>query len=159
MSDQHIREQLVNLLTKPQAHMMFDDAVRDFPLAQINTRPPNVDYTFWHLVEHLRICQWDILDYCRNPNYQFMEWPRGYWPAPESTTDAAGWQHSLNQFRADLRDLVAIVRNPQTDLYAPIPHGYGGHTIFREIMVVASHNAYHIGELTILRGVMNLWEK
>jgi hypothetical protein len=74
-TDSHVRQQLVNLLTLPQAHMTFDHAIQDFPLEHINTRPPNVEYTFWHLLEHLRICQWDILDYCRNPDYQELTFP------------------------------------------------------------------------------------
>lgn len=155
--DALLRQQLVNLLTMPQAHMTFDDAVKNFPSAHYNTRPAGVEYTFWHLLEHLRICQWDILDYCRNPNYQYMEWPRDYWPAPDAVTDAAGWQHSINQFVADLEALVAMVKNPQTDLYVPIPHGYDGHTILREILVVADHNAYHIGEFGILRQITGIW--
>lgn len=157
MSDQHVRQQLVNFLTMQQAHMTFDDAVRNFPMAHINTRPPNVEYSFWQLVEHLRITQWDILDYIRNPNYQEIEWPREYWRDPDATTDEHGWKETIRQFQADLAALVAIVQNPQTDLYAPIPHGYGGHTILREILVVGDHNAYHVGELGILRQVMGLW--
>lgn len=157
MSNQHLRTELVNLLTLRQAHMVFEDAVRNFPLAQINTRPQGVDYTFWHLLEHLRICQWDILDYIRNPQYEHREWPRQYWPEAEAVTDAAGWQQTIDQFQADQAALIAIVEDPQTDLHAPIPHGQDGHTILREILVVADHNAYHIGEFAILRGILKLW--
>lgn len=157
MSDAELRNQLVRMLTVQQAHMGLEDAVKGFPTRDYNTRPPNVDYTFWHLLEHLRITQWDILDYCRNPNYKEMEWPKGYWPAKDATTDTAGWDHTLNQFIADRDALVAIVNNPQTDLYAQIPHGAAGHTILREILVVADHNAYHIGELGILRQVVGNW--
>ncbi len=157
MSDSELRNQLVKMLTVQQAHMGLEDAVKNFPAKDFNTRPPNVEYTFWHLLEHLRITQWDILDYCRNPKYQTIEWPRDYWPAKDATTDAAGWQQTLDQFRADLAELVAIVKNPQTDLYAPIPHGSDGHNILREILVVADHNAYHIGEFGILRQVVKNW--
>lgn len=157
MSDAHIRQQLVNLLTLPQAHMTFEDAIKNFPLDHINSRPDGVEYTFWHLLEHLRICQFDILDYSRNPNYQELHFPNDLWPARDAKTDAAGWQHTIDQFRADLVTLVALVNDPNTDLTAPIPHGYDGHTIFREILVVADHNAYHIGEFGILRGIMKLW--
>ena len=157
MSDAATRTQLVNLLTKQQAHQSLDDAVKNFPAKDYNTRPPNVEYTFWHLLEHLRITQWDILDYCRNPNYKNIEWPREYWPARDATTDAAGWQQTLDQFHDDLAELVVIVQNPKTDLYAPIPHGYDGHNILREILVVADHNAYHIGEFGILRQVVKNW--
>ncbi|MEP7285579.1 MAG: DinB family protein [Chloroflexota bacterium] len=157
MSDQHVREQLVNTLTVGQAHMTFEDAIKGFPLAHINTHPTNVDYSFWHLLEHLRICQRDILDYSHNPNYQELDFPNDLWPARDAVTDAAGWQHTIDQFRTDLATIIALIQNPQTDLYSPIPHGYGGHTIFREILVVADHNAYHIGEFGILRQIVSIW--
>lgn len=157
MSESLIRNQLVNLLTIRQAHMSFDDAVKNFPIAHMNTKPSGVEYSFWHLLEHIRIAQWDILDYCRNPDYKHMEWPRDYWPAKEAETDQAGWQSTIDQFLADRAELVGIIQNPQTDLYAPIPHGTDGHTILREILVVADHNAYHIGELAILRQVVGIW--
>lgn len=157
MSESLIRQQLVNMLTVAQAHMTFEDAIKNFPAAHFNTRPTGVDYSFWHLLEHLRIGQWDILDYCVNANYKHLEWPSGYWPAKDAVTDAAGWGHTVDQFLADRSTLVAMVQNPQTDLYSPIPHGYDGHTILREILLVASHNAYHIGEFGILRQVMGLW--
>lgn len=157
MSESLIRNQLVNLLTIRQAHMSFDDAVKNFPIAHMNTKPSGVEYSFWHLLEHIRIAQWDILDYCRNPDYKHMEWPRDYWPAKETETDQAGWHSTINQFLADRAELVSIIQNPQTDLYAPIPHGTDGHTILREILVVADHNAYHIGEFAILRQVDGIW--
>ena len=157
MSDEHVRAQLVNLLTVRQAHMSLEDAVKGFPLEHINAKPPGVEYTFWHLLEHLRIAQWDILDYIRNPQYKAIAWPRDYWPAPDAITEAGGWLQTIEQFLADRAALVTMVRDPQTDLYAPIPHGEDGHTILREILLVADHNAYHIGEFGILRQVMGLW--
>lgn len=155
--DTILRQQLVNLLTLEQAHMSFEAAVQNFPLEHINTRPPKLDYSFWHLLEHLRICQWDILDYIRNPQYQSMPFPEGYWPVRSAQTDAAGWQDTINRFLADRQALVDLVQDPNTDLYSPIPHGYNGHNIVREILIVADHNAYHIGELGILRQMMGLW--
>ncbi len=157
MSESLIRQQLVNMLTVGQAHMTFEDAIKNFPAAHFNTRPQGIDYTFWHLLEHLRICQWDILDYCVNANYKHMEWPRDYWPAKDAVTDAAGWGRTVDQFIADRDALVALVQNPQTNLYQAIPHGYDGHTILREILVVADHNAYHIGEFGILRQIVGIW--
>jgi hypothetical protein len=157
MNDKTVREQLTNLLLKRQAHMSFEDAVADFPTEHINTKPVHVDYTFWHLIEHIRICQWDILDYIRNPDYVAPEFPVGLWPAPDSTTDVSGWNKTIVQFKTDRDALVAIINNPQTDVYAQIPHGYEGHNILREILVVADHNAYHIGEFGILRQTMGLW--
>lgn len=157
MSDDYLRQQLVKLLTEGQAHQTFEEAVKDFPLDKINLRPARLEYSFWHLVEHLRICQWDILDYIRNSHYQMIEWPKDYWPAPDADTNEEGWQASIDLFLADRAELVKLILDPATDLYTPIPHGYDGHTILREILVVADHNAYHIGELGILRQQEGLW--
>jgi hypothetical protein len=157
MNDNHVREQLVNALAQRQAHMLFDDVIKDFPAAHYNTRPANVSYSFWHLLEHLRITQWDILDYIENSDYQYRKFPEGYWPDPESTATADDWQNTVDNFHKDLNMLIAIINDPNRDLYAQIPHGQDGHTILREINIIATHNAYHIGEFGILRGVMDLW--
>jgi len=157
MNDTEVREQLVNALVKSQAHQLFDDVVKDFPAEHYNTRPANVPYSFWHLLEHIRIAQWDILDYIENPNYQYRPWPKGYWPDPDATAGSAEWNGTIAAFHSDQQSLVAIIQDPGRDLYAQIPHGEPGHTILREAMIVASHNAYHIGEMGILRGTMNLW--
>ena len=157
MNDKHVREQLVNALTKQQAHQMFDDVIKDFPVEHYNTFPTNVPYSFWHLLEHIRIAQWDILDYIVNPEYQHRDWPAGYWPAPDSQATEEMWQNTVSGFRSDLQKLVQILEDSQKDLYAQIPHAHPGHTILREINIVATHNAYHIGEMGILRAVMGLW--
>lgn len=154
---QELRLQLVNLLSVRQVHMSFEDAVRDFPLEHINTKPQNVPYSFWHLLEHLRICQRDILDYIRDPNYTAPNFPDDLWPDENATTDEAGWRHTISQFQADLAALIALVNDPATDIYEQIPHGAQGHTILREVLIVADHNAYHIGEFAILRQTLGLW--
>lgn len=156
-SDAILREQLVNLLIKPQAHMLFEDAVKDFPEHAINTKPTTLNYSFWHLLDHIRICQWDILDYIKNPDYVEPEFPKGLWQPPDSTCTLTQWNTTIEQFYADRQALVDMVKNPDTDLYAQIPHGAPGHNIVREVMIVGQHNAYHIGEFGILRHVMNLW--
>jgi hypothetical protein len=155
--DLEVRRQLTNLLLVRQAHMSHEDAIADFPIAHINSRVPNVGYSFWHLLEHLRLTQYDILDYIRNPGYQEREWPKEYWPDISAETDEAGWERTISQFQADRQALVDIVNDPATDLYAPIPHGWDGHNIIREVLIVGDHNAYHIGELGILRGMLELW--
>ena len=136
--------------------MPFDEAVASFPQEHINTFPTQVSYTPWHLLEHLRITQWDILEFIRNPQHVSPSWPSGYWPAPDATADEAAWKKTIASFRADLRDLLAILDNPRTDLYSPLPHG-DGQNILREFLLVADHNAYHIGEFAILRQVMGTW--
>jgi hypothetical protein len=156
MNDSVLREQLVQLLGGGHAHMPFDQAVADFPLEWANKRPPSVTYTPWHLLEHLRIAQWDILDFIRNPDYQEIKWPDDYWPAAEATADAAAWQTTVDSFRADLQSLLEIAQDSSVDLTADIPHA-PGYTVLRELLVVADHNAYHIGEFAILRQVMGTW--
>ncbi|KAB8145067.1 DinB family protein [Chloroflexia bacterium SDU3-3] len=155
-ADTVLREQLVALLRGGNAHMSFDEAVKDFPLDKINALPPNVSYTPWHLIEHLRITQWDILEFVRNPAHVSPPWPEGYWPAPGTQADAQAWEATVAAFRRDLADIEALATSPDTNLTAPIPHA-PDYTILREILLAADHNAYHIGELGILRQVMQAW--
>jgi hypothetical protein len=151
-----LRQHLLNLLRGGQAHMPFDETVAQFPPEQMNARPAHVSYTPWHLLEHLRITQWDILEFIRNPKYVSPQWPEGYWPAPDATANDAAWQQTCTAFQSDLAELEGLVTDPSTDLYTPLPHG-AGQTVFREILVVADHNSYHIGEFAILRQVMGTW--
>lgn len=151
-----MRQQLEDVLRGKGAHLTFDEAVADFPADAINANPPNVPYSFWHLVEHMRIAQWDILEFVRNPNHVSPEWPSGHWPARDAETDLAGWQRSLDAFHTDLEAVIAIANDPALDLTAEIPHA-PGYTYLREVLLVADHNAYHTGELAILRQVMDLW--
>ncbi len=154
--DQHARNEILFLLRRGNAHMTFDEAVAAYPMASINTPFPNGTYSAWHLLEHVRLTQADILDFIRNPNYTERHWPDDYWPAPERTATPEEWQTTLDGFHADSQALQAIVEDATTDLNAPIPHG-DGQTIFREMLVVADHNAYHIGEFAIMRQVMGTW--
>jgi uncharacterized damage-inducible protein DinB len=155
-AERALRDQLTRLLDGGMAHMTFDQAIADFPLDRINERPPNVPYTPWHILEHLRITQWDILDFMRNPDYKEIAWPDDYWPAPDAVTDDAGWARTIAAFHADLAAIRAITTDPQTDLYTPYPWGEGQNTL-REILLVADHNSHHIGEFAILRQVMSTW--
>lgn len=153
-----LRTQLVNLLTVRQAHADFEDAIADFPEAHLNTRPPGCPYTFWHLVEHLRLAQKDILDYIVSDHYHWPNFPDDYWPGAQATTDLSGWDASVRQFLADRQELVAIVQNPAVDLLAPLPNSREHqHSVLREIHIIAAHNAYHTGELIVLRRVMGIW--
>ncbi len=155
-SDAILREQLLALLRGGNAHMAFDEAIAEFPLSAINTKPLNVPYTPWHLLEHLRITQWDILEFIRNPSHVSPPWPKGYWPDPHKQADELNWLETISNFQADLSDLEELVKDPATQLVTPIPHA-PGYTIFREILLVSDHNAYHIGEFAILRQVMGTW--
>jgi hypothetical protein len=156
MVPEDLRRQLVRLLDGVDAHMPFEEAVRDFPDEAMNERPPNVGYTPWHLVEHLRLTQWDILDYVTNPTYVEREWPRDYWPDPSATATRADWDASVAGFLADRATLRSLVLDEDRGLSAVIP-GTPGHTLLREVRIVADHNAYHVGELAILRQVMGSW--
>jgi hypothetical protein len=148
--EQALREHLLYLLRGGGAHIDFDSLVADFPSAAINRKAAGVPYTPWHVVEHMRIAQWDILEFSRNAAHVSPKWPEGYWPAPDAEADEAAWQQSIAAFRADLAAMVEFVADPATDLFARIPHG-DGQTILREALLVADHNAYHLGVLTTLK--------
>jgi hypothetical protein len=156
MHDQAYRDQLVRLLEGDDAHMRFEEAVADFPEAAINAFPSNVAYTPWHLVEHLRITQRDILDYIVDPEYEEPSWPIDYWPARDATATPAEFLASVEAFLADRDALRDLVTDPKTDLDAPMPNT-PGHTIAREIRIAGDHCAYHVGEFAILRQVMGTW--
>ena len=158
MSDDIVlRQELVNMLMLRQAHMIFEDAVNDFPEQAINMKPAPLTYSFWHLLEHIRICQVDILDYIINPDYVAPEFPAGYWRDEALDCTIEDWNATIERFYTDRQALVDIVMHPETDLHAQIPHAQAGHTIVREIIIVGQHNAYHIGEFGILRQVHGLW--
>lgn len=137
--------------------MTFDAAVADFPDWAINLKAPNVDYTPWHLVEHLRITQVDMLRYIEDPTgYQSPPWPVGYWPSQDETTDAAGFARSCHEFRADLRAMEQLCQDGGRDLTAVLA-GTPGHTALRGLMIIGNHNSYHVGEFASLRQVMGTW--
>ncbi len=155
-SNHLLRTQLAELLEHSQAHMSFEEAVAEYPMEHINTLFPHGSYSAWHLLEHLRLSQWDILDFIRDPHYQERVWPRDYWPPRDQQATPDDWQRTIHAFLEDQQALQAITMDPHIDLWAPIPQGTG-QTIAREIMVVADHNAYHIGEFAIMRQVMGTW--
>jgi hypothetical protein len=158
MSGDALRRQLAHLIDGVGAHMPFEEAVADFPDDAINRRPPNVDYTPWHLLEHLRLTQLDILQYVTDPGYEERTWPDDYWPDPAATATREDFDATVRDFLADRAALRALVVDPSRDLLAVIP-GTPGHTLLREIRIDADHNAYHIGEFAILRQVMGTWPK
>ncbi len=151
-----LREHLVKLLRGRQAHVTFEDTVGDFPARLRGVKPKGVPYSAWQLVEHLRLAQWDIYDFCVNPEYKELRWPDDYWPRTAAPPNNAAWQKSLRQFQADRNRMVRLVRNPRTDLYARIPWG-SGQTILREALLVADHNSYHVGQLVLLRRLLGQW--
>ena len=148
--DKALREQLLYLLRGGGAHIGFEDAIKDLPVALINRKTAGTSYTPWQLVEHMRIAQWDILEFSRSASHVSPDWPEGYWPDKSIEADESAWRKSIEAFRADLQELEALVADASTDLYARIPHG-DGQTILREALLVADHNAYHTGVLVTIR--------
>jgi hypothetical protein len=150
-----LRKHLVNLLTGEGAHAGFDAAVKDVP-ADVRGKCPAEDaHSPWELVEHLRIAQWDILEFSRNPKHVSPKWPEGYWPDGPVPPKGA-WERSVAAFQADLKAMAALVSDERTDLIAPIPHG-NGQTILREALLVADHNSYHIGQLVLALRLVGAW--
>jgi hypothetical protein len=155
-NDAVLRAQLVQLLQQGNAHMPFDQAVAGFPLDRINEQLPGLPYTPWRLLEHVRIAQWDILEFVRNPDHASPEWPEGYWPPEGVEADPLRWQETVQGIQADRQALVEIVQDPDTDLHAWLPQGEP-YTVLREVLIVADHGAYHLGEFALLRQVMGAW--
>jgi hypothetical protein len=155
-SDQALRDHLLYLLRGGGAHLSFDDAIAGLPPALRGVKPPGVPHTAWRLLEHMRIAQWDILEFSRNPKHVSPEFDVGYWPQSDAPPTAEAWERSVAAFRADLTAMQDLVADPATDLFAPIPHGEG-QTILREALLVADHNAYHLGQLVLLRRVVGAW--
>lgn len=148
--DQLLREQLLDLLNGGQAHATFDAAMGDWPVQLAGVKVANFPHTAWMLLEHMRIGQWDILEFSRNPKHVSPKWPEGYWPASDAPTDEKAWKASMAAFKNDLRAMSQLAGNRKTDLFARIPWG-DGQTILREALLVADHNAYHLGQLVMLR--------
>jgi DinB superfamily len=150
-------EHLVELLKGGQAHVDFEGAVKDWPANLQEKTPKGAAHSGWEVLEHMRIAQWDILEFTRNPKHVSPEFPAGYWPKTQAPADKNAWKKSVDAFRADLKAMIEIVENKSTDLYAPIPHG-DGQTVLREALLLADHNAYHLGELVLLRRLLGAWK-
>ena len=155
--DKLLREHLAYLLRDGGAHAKFDDVVADFPAELRGKKVKNLPYSAWMLLEHMRLAQWDILEFSRNPKHVSPPWPDGYWPKTAAPPSAAAWAAGERQFRKDLNAMEDLVTNPKTDLYAKIPWG-DGQTILREALLVADHNAYHVGQLVAVRRMLGEWE-
>lgn len=155
--DQSLREHLLYLLNGGGAHAKFEEVVADLPAGLQGKKVANLPYTAWALLEHVRIAQWDILDFSQNPKYKTMEWPKDYWPATEAPPKADAWSKSIKAFKKDLKEMKELVADPKTDLHKKIPWG-DGQTILREALLVADHNAYHLGQMVTLRRLLGAWE-
>jgi hypothetical protein len=154
--EQSLRDHLVKLLKGGSAHANFDQAIGKLPQGLRGAKAPGLPHTVWQLLEHIRLAQWDILEFSRNPRHVSPTFPEGYWPAGDAPPDAASWDRSLSAFTADLQGMCTLVTDPATDLFARIPHGEG-QTILREALLVADHNAYHLGQLVVVRRGLGAW--
>ena len=157
LSDNLLREHIIELLNGRSAHASFDDAVKDRPEKLRGAKPEGLPHSAWMLLEHLRIAQRDILEFSRNPKYKAPKWPDDYWPKTEAPPSAAAWNKSVGQFRKDLKAMRELVANPKTDLYASIPWG-DGQTVLREALLVADHNSHHLGQLIDVRRLLGAWK-
>jgi hypothetical protein len=156
--DGELRDHLLYLLRGGGAHLSFDAAVAGLPADLRGAKPAGLPHTPWRLVEHMRIAQWDILEFCRNARHISPKFPEGYWPEGDAPADAGAWDRSVGAFCADLQAMQELVAAPTTDLFARIPHGEG-QTILREALLVADHNAYHLGQLVTVRRLLGAWPK
>ena len=154
--DTALRRQLAELLSSSHAHADFDAAVKDLPVELRGKRPRGAEHSPWELLEHLRIAQGDILEFSRDAKHASPKWPEGYWPAAAAPPDEKAWDKSVRAFRRDRKALCELVADPATDLFAKIPHG-DGQTILREALLAADHNAYHIGQLVLVRKLLGAW--
>jgi hypothetical protein len=154
--DKKLRDHLIDLLTSGNAHATFDHAVKGMPAKLQGVKPQGFPHSAWMLLEHLRLAQCDILEFSRNAKYKTPKWPEDYWPKNEAPPNAAAWNKSVQEFHRDLKAMGELVVNPKTDLYAPIPWGEG-QTILREALLLADHNAYHVGQLVDVRRLLGAW--
>jgi hypothetical protein len=156
MNDDAIREHLSRSLDWSDAHATFDHAVEGIPPELRGRQPEGLPYSAWQLLEHLRLAQWDILEFCRNPEYRELKWPDDYWPVTPAPPTESAWEESVARYREDREAVKALASDPDLDLLSEIPHG-SGQTYLREILLVADHNAYHVGELVAVRRLLGLW--
>ena len=152
-----LRNHVLELLRGGHAHVDLETALKGLPARLRGKKPKGAEHTLWQLLEHIRIGQWDILEFSRNPKHVSPPWPKGYWPATEAPPSASAWNNSLRRVREDLKAMEKLVASPKTDLLAKIPHG-NGQTILREALLLADHNAYHVGQMVLLRRLLDAWK-
>jgi hypothetical protein len=151
--DQSLRDHILYVLRGEGAHISFEDLVADFPVEKCGERIEGLPYTAWQVLEHIRIAQWDILEFSREGKHVSPKWPEGYWPKPQELGNETLWNETVEKFREDLKQMEAMAADPATDLFAKIPHGTG-QTILREALLVADHNAYHLGALAVMSRIL-----
>lgn len=156
IQDNRLRRQLAALLRWKDAHVDFDTAVKGIPPRLRGVQPLGLPYSLWQLLEHIRLAQNDILEFCINPAYRAQKWPDDYWPRSPEPPTAKAWQESIAGYRADRTSLLRLLADPDLDLYATIPHGEG-QTYLREFLLVADHSAFHVGQIVVVRRLLGAW--
>jgi hypothetical protein len=157
VNEKLLREHITNLLSGRGAHLDWKESFAGIPPKLRGVRPSGAPHSLWELLEHMRIAQWDILEFSRDPKHVSPDWPAGCWPESAEPSNAKAWEKSLKLFARDLAQMKKLVANPRTNLFARIPHGTG-QTILREALLVADHNAYHLGEAVFLRRLLGVWK-
>ena len=152
-----LRSHVLELLRGGHAHVDLETALKGLPAKLRGRKPVGAEHTLWQLVEHIRIAQWDILEFCRNPKHVSPKWPEGYWPPASAPPSAAAWNKSVGQVRGDLKAMEKLVASPRTNLFTRIPHG-DGQTILREALLLADHTSYHVGQIVLLRRLLDAWK-
>jgi hypothetical protein len=158
VNEKLLREHLTNLLSGGGAHLDWKASFAGIPPKLRGVRPSGSPHSLWEMLEHMRIAQWDILEFSRNPKHVSPDWPEGYWPGSPEPPNSQAWEKSLKLFARDLAAMEKLVANPKTDLFARIPHGTG-QTILREALLVADHNAYHLGQVVFIRRLLGAWKE
>jgi hypothetical protein len=156
-NEKALREHLLYLLNGGGAHAGFDAAVAGLPFALRGKKPKGAEHSPWEILEHMRLAQSDILEFSRDPQHTSPPWPSGYWPKTQAPPNSSAWNKSVKAFHTDLKAMGDLVESPSTKLYARIPHG-DGQTILREALLIADHNAYHLGELVLIRRLLDAWK-
>lgn len=155
--DELLRGQLVDLITRGNAHATFQEATKNINKANIGIKSFDLPYSIWMLVEHIRITQADILNFSRNPGYKSLNWPDDFWPKEETPSEPEKWDKSLKRYKHDRDVFLALIQNPGNDLYRPFPYGEG-QNLLREALLIADHTSYHVGEIIVLRRLLNDWD-
>ena len=148
---------LTQLLSKGNAHATLDDALKKIPYKLLAETPADLPYNIWQIAQHIRISQWDILEFSRNPKYKSPEWPKGYWPSEREPASEEAWKKCVHQIKEDRNTFIELIKNAGENLYKPIPGG-DGQTLLREALVLADHNSYHTGEIIVLRRLLDNWK-
>jgi uncharacterized damage-inducible protein DinB len=155
-SDKTVRSLLLEQLEGRNAHVDFNQAVQGLTFKQAGIRVEGAPHTIWELIEHIRIGQDDILEFCTNPDYQAIDWPNDYWPEKSKPENQEQFEASVQAVKEGVDEMCELIRDPQNNLQQPFPYG-DGQTLFREAMLIVDHNAYHIGQIVLVRRLLGSW--